>query len=85
MKDHVEKKSLVARPYCAKGVKEHSSRVHEGTKQFLCDSCEESFAKDCKLKLHIKGMLWGEAVLMSYVWLTILFLYHNERPYQYSS
>ena len=26
------------------------------TKPFLCDSCEESFAKDSKLKLYIKGM-----------------------------
>ena len=42
-------------------MKEHTSRVHEGTKPFLCDSCEESFAKDSKLKLHIKGMQGGES------------------------
>merc|ERR1712051_630000 len=56
MKDHIEKESKIARPYCVRGLKEHTSRVHEGTKPFLCDSCEESFAKDFKLKLHIKGM-----------------------------
>ena len=37
-------------------MKDHTNRVHEGIKPFLCDSCEESFAKDFKLKLHIKGM-----------------------------
>ena len=41
-------------------MKEHTSRVIEGTKPFLCDSCEESFAKDSKLKLHIKGMQGGK-------------------------
>ena len=60
MKDHIEKESKIARPYCVRGLKEHTSRVHEGTKPFLCDSCEESFAKDSKLKLHIKGMQGGK-------------------------
>ena len=41
-------------------MKDHTNRVHEGTKPFLCDSCEESFAKDFKLKLHIKGMQGGK-------------------------
>ena len=61
MKDHIEKKSQVARPDCVRGLKEHTSRVHEGTKPFLCDSCEESFAKDSKLKVHIKGMQGGKS------------------------
>ena len=38
MKDHIEKESKIARPYCVRGLKEHTSRVHEGTKSFLCDS-----------------------------------------------
>ena len=151
------KKSQVGRLYCVRGLKEHTNRVHEGTKPFLCDSCEESFAKHFKLKPQIKGMQGGKkpfscpmccsqfyfsttmqdhiiknhksqdltmtevwkntlvefmkaqrhsyvilvrnhlqrfqvetthqrngrgkkAVFMSYVWLTILFLYHNARP-----
>ena len=41
MKDHIEKESKIARPYCVRGLKEHTSRVHEGTKPFLCDTCEE--------------------------------------------
>ena len=56
----LKKKSQVAKPYCVRGLKEHTSRVHEGIKPFLCDSCEESFAKDSKLKLHIKGMQEGK-------------------------
>ena len=74
------KKSQVARLYCVRGLKEHASRVHEGTKPFLCDSCEESFAKDFKLKLHIKGIQGEKSRFHAYMWLTILFLYHNERP-----
>ena len=56
----LKKKSQVERPYCVRGLKEHTSRVHEGTKPFICDSCKESFAKYSKLKLHIKGMLGGK-------------------------
>ena len=37
-----------------------NAKVHEGTKLYLCDSCEESFAKDSKLKLHIRGMHGGK-------------------------
>ena len=53
-------KSQVAILYCVRCLKEHAIRVHEGTKPFLCDSSEESFAKDFKLKLHIKGMQGGK-------------------------
>ena len=42
-------------------MKEPTCRVHEGTKPFLYDSCEESFAKDFKLKLHIKGIQGGKS------------------------